>query len=140
MHRAWPTVKSLYCILCTHAGKGGETITTVTTLTQPEGELLLGLPTLLTTHRVNVEVKRTQNKPKRLNNPMRVIDNLKRLIAACGRHDSSCCTCFVICEKENREWRMRDHGTTQNKPKRLRQPCFNAQTTQTQAQTSPSNL
>ena len=44
--------------------------TTVTTLTQPEGELLLGLPTLLTMHRVNAEVKRTQTKPKRLNNPI----------------------------------------------------------------------
>ena len=44
--------------------------TTVTTLTQPEGELLLGLPTLLTMHRVNAEVKQTQNKPKRLNNPI----------------------------------------------------------------------
>ena len=41
----------------------------VTTLTQPEGELLPGLPTLLTMHGVNAEVKRTQNKPKRLNNP-----------------------------------------------------------------------
>ena len=31
---------------------------------------------------------------------------------------------------------MRDDGTTQNKPKRLRQPYFNAQTTQTRAHTS----
>ena len=43
--------------------------TSVTTLTQPEGELLLGLPTLLTMHRVNAEEKRTQIKPKCLNNP-----------------------------------------------------------------------
>ena len=35
----------------------------MTTLTQPGGELLLGLPTLLTMHRVNAEVKRTQNNP-----------------------------------------------------------------------------
>ena len=35
----------------------------MTTLTQPGGELLLGLPTLLTMHQVNAEVKRTQNKP-----------------------------------------------------------------------------
>ena len=46
--------------MCTHAGKGGGTIST---LTQPGGELLLGLPTLLTMHRVNAEVKRTQNNP-----------------------------------------------------------------------------
>ena len=127
MHSAWPTVKSLECVVCTHAGKGGETKTTVTTLTQPEGELLLGLPTLLTVHRVNAEVKRTQNNPK-------------RLIASCGLHDSSCCACFVMCEKENREWRMRDDGTTQNKPKRLRQPYFNARTMQTRAHTSPLDL
>ena len=127
--------------MCTHAGKGGETKTTVTTLTQPKGELLLGLPTLLTMHRVNAEVKRMENKPKRLNNPIaRYINNPKRLIALCGLHDSSCCACFVICEKENREWRMRDDGTTQNKPKRLRQPYFNAQTTQTRAHTSPLDL
>ena len=44
--------------------------TPVTTLTQPEGELLLGLPTLLTMHRVNAKVQRTQNKPKRLNTPI----------------------------------------------------------------------
>ena len=56
--------------MCTHAGKGGEITTTVTTLTQPEGELLLGLPTLLTMHRVNAEVKRTQKKPKPLNQPI----------------------------------------------------------------------
>ena len=56
--------------MCTHAGKGGEIYTTVTTLTQPEGELLLGLPNLLTMHRVNAEVKGMQNKPKRLNNPI----------------------------------------------------------------------
>ena len=43
-----------------HAGKGGGTLIT---LTQPGGELLLGLPTLLTMHRVNAEVKRTQNNP-----------------------------------------------------------------------------
>ena len=43
---------------------------TVTTLTQQEGERLLGLPTLLTMHRVNAKVKRTQNKPKRSNNPI----------------------------------------------------------------------
>ena len=30
----------------------------MTTLTQPGGELLLGLPTLLPMHRVNAEVKR----------------------------------------------------------------------------------
>ena len=35
----------------------------MTTLTQPGGELLLGLLTLLTMHRVNAEVKRTQNNP-----------------------------------------------------------------------------
>ena len=35
----------------------------MTTLTQPGGELLLGLPTLLTMHSVNAEVKRTQNNP-----------------------------------------------------------------------------
>ena len=35
----------------------------MTTMTQPGGELLLGLPTLLTMHRVNVEMKRTQNNP-----------------------------------------------------------------------------
>ena len=35
----------------------------MTTLTQPGGGLLLGLPTLLTMHRVNAEVKRTQNNP-----------------------------------------------------------------------------
>ena len=35
----------------------------MTTLTQPGGELLLGLPTILTMHRVNCEVKRTQNIP-----------------------------------------------------------------------------
>ena len=44
--------------------------TTVTTLTQPEGELLPGLPTLLTMHRVNAEVKQKQRKPKCLNNPI----------------------------------------------------------------------
>ena len=33
------------------------------TLTQPGGELLLGLPTLLTMHRVNTKVKPTQNNP-----------------------------------------------------------------------------
>ena len=44
--------------------------TSVTTLTQPEGELLLGLPTLLTMHRMNAKVKQTQNKPKRFNNPI----------------------------------------------------------------------
>ena len=70
MDGAWPTVKSLECIVCTHAGKGGETKTTVTTVTQPEGEPLLGLPTLLTMQRVKAEVKRTQNKPERLNNPI----------------------------------------------------------------------
>ena len=32
-------------------------------MTQPGGELLLGLLTLLTMHRVNAEVKRTQNNP-----------------------------------------------------------------------------
>ena len=48
----------------------------MTTLTQPGGELPLGLPTLLTMHRVNAEVKRTQttllrviNKPKRFKQP-----------------------------------------------------------------------
>ena len=35
----------------------------MTTLTQPGGELLLGLPTLLTMHGLNAEVKRTQNNP-----------------------------------------------------------------------------
>ena len=35
----------------------------MTTLTQPGGELLLGLPSLLTMHRLNAEVKRTQNNP-----------------------------------------------------------------------------
>ena len=35
---------------------------------------------------------------------------------------------------------MRDDGTTQNKPKRLRQPYFNAQTIQTRAHTSPLDL
>ena len=35
---------------------------------------------------------------------------------------------------------MREDGTTQNKPKRLRQPYFNAQTTQTRAHTSPLDL
>ena len=35
----------------------------MTTLTQPGGELPLGLPTLLTMHRVNTEVKRTQKNP-----------------------------------------------------------------------------
>ena len=35
----------------------------MTTMTQPGGELLLGLLTLLTMHRVNAEVKRTQNSP-----------------------------------------------------------------------------
>ena len=35
----------------------------MTTLTQPGSELLLGLPTLLTMHRVNAEVKRTRNNP-----------------------------------------------------------------------------
>ena len=114
--------------------------TTVTTLTQPEGELLLGLPTLLTMHRVNAEVERTQNKPKRLNNPIASYKQPKRLIASCGLHYSSCCSCFLICEKEYREWRMRDDGTTQNKPKRLRQPHFNAQTTKTRAQTSLLDL
>ena len=44
--------------------------TTATTLTQQEVELLMGLPTLLTMHRVVAEVERTQNKPKRLNNPI----------------------------------------------------------------------
>ena len=33
----------------------------MTTLTQPGGEFLLGLPTLLTMHPVNAELKRTQN-------------------------------------------------------------------------------
>ena len=35
----------------------------MTTLSQPGGELLLGLPTLLTMHRVNAEVNRTENNP-----------------------------------------------------------------------------
>ena len=35
----------------------------MTTLTQPGGELLLGLPTLLTMLHVNAEVKRTQDNP-----------------------------------------------------------------------------
>ena len=35
----------------------------MTTLSQPASELLLGLPTLLTMHRVNAEVKGTQNNP-----------------------------------------------------------------------------
>ena len=35
----------------------------MTTVAQPGGELLLGLSTLLTMHRVNAEVKRTQNNP-----------------------------------------------------------------------------
>ena len=35
----------------------------MTTMTQRGGGLLLGLPTLLTMHRVNAEVKRTQNNP-----------------------------------------------------------------------------
>ena len=35
----------------------------MTTLTQPGRQLLLGLPTLLTMHGVNAEVKRTQNNP-----------------------------------------------------------------------------
>ena len=35
----------------------------MTTLTQPGGELPLGLAILLTMHRVNAEVKRTQNNP-----------------------------------------------------------------------------
>ena len=35
----------------------------MTTMTQPGGEPLLGLPTLLTMHCVNAEVKRTQNNP-----------------------------------------------------------------------------
>ena len=35
----------------------------MTTMTQPGGELLLGLPTLATMHRVNTEVKQTQNNP-----------------------------------------------------------------------------
>ena len=35
----------------------------MTILTQPGGELLLGLPTSLTMHLVNAEVKRTQNNP-----------------------------------------------------------------------------
>ena len=70
MHSAWPTVKSIYCIVCTHAGKGGEIYTSVTTLTQREGVLLLSLPTLLTIHRVNAEVKGMQSKPKRFNNPI----------------------------------------------------------------------
>ena len=35
----------------------------MTTMTQPGGELLLGLLTLLTMHRVNAEVKRTQKNP-----------------------------------------------------------------------------
>ena len=30
----------------------------------------MGLPTLLTMHGVNAEVKRTQNKPERLNDPI----------------------------------------------------------------------
>ena len=34
-------------------------------LTLPGGELLLGCPTLLTMHRVNAELERTRNKPKR---------------------------------------------------------------------------
>ena len=38
-------------------------------VTQPRGELLLGLPTLLTTHHVNAEEDRSQKNPKRLNNP-----------------------------------------------------------------------
>ena len=33
----------------------------MTTMTQPGGELLLGLLTLLTMHHVNAEVKRMQN-------------------------------------------------------------------------------
>ena len=33
------------------------------TMTQPGAEILPGLPTLLTMHRVNAEVKRTQNNP-----------------------------------------------------------------------------
>ena len=37
----------------------------MTTLTQPGGELLLGLPTLLTMHRVNAALKRTQSNPER---------------------------------------------------------------------------
>ena len=32
-------------------------------MTQQGGELLLGLPTLLTMHGVNAEVERTQNNP-----------------------------------------------------------------------------
>ena len=32
----------------------------MTTLTQPRGQVLLGLSTLLTVHRVNAEVKRMQ--------------------------------------------------------------------------------
>ena len=35
----------------------------MTTMTQPGGELVLGLLTLPTMHRVNAEVKRTQNNP-----------------------------------------------------------------------------
>ena len=88
MHSAWPTVKSLQCIVCTHAGKGGGNITT---LTQLGGELLLGLPTLLTMHRVNAKVKRTQNKPKRFKQPY---------FNATATHEQA--LSFLTCEERTR--------------------------------------
>ena len=68
------------------------------TLTQPGGELLLGLPTLLTMHRVNAEGKRTQN------NPIAVINKPKRFkrpyFTATATHEQT--LSFLTCEERTR--------------------------------------
>ena len=67
-------------------------------MTQPGGELLLGLLTLLTMHRVNAEVKRTQN------NQLRVLNKPKRFkqpyFNATATHEQT--LSFLTCEEGTR--------------------------------------
>ena len=78
-------------------------------MTQPGGERLLGLPTLLTTQYVNAEEKtRAQNNPTRLNQPTAIENHPKRLM-----HCVSCMlplSCFL--QKAEREWRTAQRKTS----------------------------
>ena len=78
-------------------------------MTQPGGELLLGLPTLLTTHHVgaeeNTSAKQTYTLKKTLR---RIINHPKRLM-----HCVSCMlplSCFL--QKAGREWRTAQRKTS----------------------------
>ena len=74
---------------------------TIQRVTQPGGEFLLGLPTLLTTHHVNAEGNMNGKKRRIINNPNRLMHRVS-------------CMPFLPCflQKEEREWRTAQRKTS----------------------------